>query len=237
MDRLIPSHIRDSEIIGRPLGYKWNDRAPRSVVQDEVPRLEKMIAEISTRGSIVLSGAFAQWIAFRLASHSEDSILFDYIDAVRACAIDIAYTDPKKRNPYRSLTWDESIGQVKGPTVAALKLLGKAVDQVSKDEPFGAETVGLASLAEFILPDKRPFRTWRNWAIARLVELEPSIDSAPDGNAVPIEALDPASNYDPRQRKKLLGDFLKGLDPKKNKYLRPAAEMKKAGFQGVPYEL
>jgi hypothetical protein len=52
-----------------------------------------------------------------------------------------------------------------------------------------------------------------------------------------LEALDPDVPYDDRRRREMLARFLKGLDWRKNPFLRSPAAMKKLGFEGKPYEL
>jgi len=236
MGRSVPSHLAAAGIVGKPLTYTW-DESSKPDLSDESPRLQKLIGPISRRGILVLSAGFAQWIAFLLSSHADDATLFDVIDAARAAAIDLAYVDMKKRNPDKVLATADAKGQVRAPLIAGARILGGGIRQLSLKEAGAPRAADLANLAEYVVPDKKVFKSWRDWAIERMLELEPRSKEAPDGNPVPIAALDPGAKYDPNQAKKLLGDFLKGLDPKKNPFLRPAAELKAAGLHGKPYEL
>lgn len=237
MSGAAPSHVEAASIIGKPLTYEWDDKHPRRSYYEEVPRVQKAIVEISDRGILVLCAGIAQWIAFRLSTHTKNSTLFDYIDVVRACAIDLAYTDLKENAPSKSVPWEEFRGKELGPIAAAAKLLGRALEHAQRNEDLSMEGMYLANLTEHVLPDSKAFRKWRNWAIDRLVELTPADGSEFSGRPIPLEALDPAVQFEPKEERKRLRDFLKTLDPKKNRFLRSAAEMKKAGFKGSPYDL
>jgi hypothetical protein len=235
MRRTIPEYIAAARVQEGPL-KAWNDADPRGAYGDEVPRLARMVVRISDRGSMLLAAALAEWVAFRLQPHSPERLLFDYIDAVRACVVDLAYTDVEA-NPEQSLHWKDWKGPVRGPMAAAARKLGEVVEQVELEEPSDSDVVYLANLVEHTLADVKPFRKWRNWAIDRLLELASIDDDRPLGDPLPIEMLNPSGGFDPGQSRKLLREFLAGLDPKTNRWLRTPAQMKKAGFKGKPYEL
>jgi hypothetical protein len=57
------------------------------------------------------------------------------------------------------------------------------------------------------------------------------------GLAVPPQLLDPDAACQPQQREELLAEFLAGLDPARNRYLRTPDAMKALGFTGAPYRL
>jgi hypothetical protein len=55
--------------------------------------------------------------------------------------------------------------------------------------------------------------------------------------AVADQLLDPDAACQPQQREELLAEFLAGLDPARNRYLRTPDAMKALGFTGTPYRL
>src|SRR5262245_60134180 len=236
MPRAMPSYIAAAGVIDAPLKYKWDDEDPTTAYGDEVPRLADQILDMSNRAALVFGCALAEWIAFRIQPHSDDTMLFEYIDAARASSVDLAYTDVDA-NPEQSLEWSDWSGPIRGPLCGAAMQLGEIVAQLDLDEPCDTDVVYLANLVEFTLPDVKAFRKWRNWAIARLKELAPGEGDGELGDMVPIQALDPESDFDPKDTKKLLREFLQSLEPKANRWLRTPAEMKKAGFKGKAYDL
>jgi hypothetical protein len=235
MPRAIPHYIAAAGVQDAPL-KAWNDKDPRGAYGDEVPRLARTIVRIADRASLLLAAALAEWVAYRLQPHTDERLLFDYIDAARASVVDLAYTDVEA-NPEEALEWKDWKGPVRGPMAAAARKLGEVVEMVDAEAPTVADVVYLANLVEFTLVDVKAFRKWRNWAIDRLLELAPLDDESPLGEPLPIEALDPEADFDPQHSKKLLRAFLATLDPKTNRWLRSPAQMKKAGFKGKPYEL
>jgi len=57
------------------------------------------------------------------------------------------------------------------------------------------------------------------------------------GPFVAREALDPDFDYKPEVARKLMADFLRGVDYTKNPYLRSPKDMLEDGFEGTPYTL
>jgi hypothetical protein len=99
------------------------------------------------------------------------------------------------------------------------------------------ECVSLAFLTLHVVPDPKPFKDWRRFAIGRLATLYPLDKENRLGPPVPREALDPELDYKPEMAPQLLSKFLQSLDPSTNPYLRPATEMIADGFDGTPYSL
>jgi hypothetical protein len=85
-----------------------------------------------------------------------------------------------------------------------------------------------------------PSRAWRRIILDQLQEnygLTEGNEGNLLGSPVPREALSPEPGYRADQGPALVKAFLNGLDPACNRFLTPAAEMKKHGFEGVPYDL
>src|SRR5688572_4520635 len=121
MPRAMPEYIASARVHDGPL-KPWNDKDPLAAYGDEVPRLARMVVRISDRGSLLLAAAIAEWVAFRLQPHTDEQMLFEYIDAARASVVDLAYTDVDA-NPHKSLKWKDWKGPVRGPMLAAARML------------------------------------------------------------------------------------------------------------------
>lgn len=230
----IPRYIQETGIVEAPIQYKWPD-SPFDAYGEENPRFENKLVKISDRGVVAFSAGIAEWIAWRLIKHTNDPMLFNYIEAVWAAIVDWTYMDPKN-NPEDKLEWDDFDGPILEPLCAATMKMGEIIFLVSDEQPITDDGVSMANLLEFVLPNTKSFREWRNWAIEQLRRLTPRISEDDSlGVPVPREALDPQFDFKPDMTAKLIDSYLKTLDYKKNPYLQSPEKMKKTGFKGTAY--
>ena len=180
----------------------------------------------------------AEWIAWRLSQHTEEMILFNYIEASKAGVIDWDYIDLGKGSKrYTRLKKKEWKGNILGPMHDATEILIDALYNAKRSMSVAEYTVYMANLTEYILPDKVPqFREWRNFVITRFTELDPLDLDNPFGNAIPSEALDPTIKFKPSMSKKLLQAFVENLEFENNPCLKTPQRMIDDGFEGSPYK-
>lgn len=235
MNLPIPEYIEAAGILDPPLEHDWGEKIPESIY-DEIPRLEGRISKLTDRATVTLAAGMAEWVAWRVSKYSDDPMLFNYIEAVYAANIDWNYIEPED-NPLENLLRAEWKGPARGPMRAAASILSEVVDCAMDEEPASPETVSLSNLVEYVIPDLKPYRLWRNGVIDRLTALYPVNDDEPTGDPVPREVLDLRVDFKPKMSTNLLDQYLKNLDYKNNFYLRSPKQMIKSGFKGTPYQL
>jgi hypothetical protein len=232
-----PAYIRDLSVVGQSLNYQWVDVSHREYWAKPVPPLQRKVARLDNRAIVGLTAACAEWVAWRLSTHADVSMLLDAAEAAWASIADWRYFDPGDK-PFKHLQWDDWVGSTRRPLCVANRMLINAVDNASRDTDVSVDAVYVASLAEHVLPTlKAAFRSWRDAVIAGLLKTNPFDKAHPAGELVTREAFDPTFDYKPAAAKKLMAAFLARLNPKKNKYLRSPEKLRQVDFEGTPYEL
>lgn len=232
----IPKYIDSLRIDTSPVVHTWDDQKPREHYLGNDARLMHQFEEIATRGQIALSAGMAEWVAWRLSTHSRDETLFQVIEAIWAFAIDWRYLKNLKVHKQKMI-WEGWLGPVRGPLCATYHILQTICFDAPRGMAIEPWMVPLSNLAIYVLEDPKPFKTWRRFAIEQLAKNHPPTKKSPDGVPVPREALDPAFPYKPEMASELISAFLAKLDYMTNPYLQTPEEMKNAGFEGTPYQL
>jgi len=253
MALLVPHHIEASGLMDRLSDYKWDDEP--SDCMFEVPRLENDITSFLSRPILGMAAAMAEWVVWPL-SHGREAVFTDFIEACWAAVVDRRYLRHASRDfghrarEFYALPsniesaqdlWKpgELEDRIRGPQFIALYLLEEVVDLTLPNDCGAKEAVYLSNLVEQVTKKSSAFKSWRKEICKRLLQhhrLELAGNDKLIGTPVPREAMDPAFPYDPIQAPDLIRAFLQGLDPSKNRFLTPAAEMKQLGFPGTPYE-
>lgn len=228
----LPSYVESSGIMNAPVEHNWDDSDPMAAYAWLDERLQHRIGAISHRGRLAVSAGFAEWIAFRLKPFCSDPLLFHKIEAIYAGIVDWRYMSSQALPSRR-----DYLGATRAPLWEAAKLIDKMVDLTKRKQFATPESVCLSFLALHVIPNPKPFKDWRRFAIGRLTTLYPLDRDIPLGPPVPRDALNPDLDYKPEMAHQLLSKFLKSLDPRTNPYLRSAPEMIAAGFEGTPYSL
>lgn len=235
MALVMPSYIQRAKILDTPIRYAWDAKSFYKFLGDE--RLANRIAKISLKGIAGLSAGFAEWVAWRLDSHFQDPILLNYVEAVWAGVIDWRYLRERtsvQGAPYYLKDWQ---GVVRGPVIATFNEVDEILLGVKQTMGVDMSCSCFAQLTEYVMPDKKPFKDWRRFAIGRLSQLYPYNRKDPFGPAIPREILDPDIDYKPEMAGAFLANFLQRLDPKQNPFLHSSEEMIADGFEGTPYTL
>lgn len=226
----VPRYIAASRCWEAPLRYKWDDWELDQFESPVDEALLERLAGLSQRANVAWTIACAEWICHRLAPHMAGDLLpFQRLEAAWAQVVDARYSlalsDPPDRWP----------GPVKRPVLRSLELIDFAVDAADRDgEP---EQVGaaIARLAEHVMVNPAPFRSWQATVLDRLEALYPLDPDEALGEVVPREALDPGRKFDPRSTPELIGRLLDLLARSDNPFLRSRQELLAYGFTGMPY--
>jgi len=233
----VPAHIDALGVRGAQPDFKSDRTTLGGLADVEVPIVYAAAAGASERAKLAFGAATAEWIAWRLDGAADVGDLLQFLEGLWAAVIDYRYfQEVKHAAPENGGDLDHLLFKVWQTANALARLCPRG-----KGKPM--DCVALSVLARHVLP--RPAQpALKDWLARVTTDLLPAhwpMDeeikdaAARQGPPVPREAFDPAFAYDPARDRELLDAFLRGLDPAKNPYLRPAAEMKAAGFPGEPY--
>lgn len=198
-----------------PIAYTWNDADPEAAYIFANRPLHRSISRTSDRGVLALSVAFAECVAWRLSQLSNDHlVLLQKAEAVWAGIIDWRYLNRQQLGPRKD--W---LGPVRGPLWVASDMLDRVVDLTIRHQFAYPEAVCLSYLALHVLPDPKPFKNWRRFAIERLAKFHPRDLKNALGAPVPRELFDPDMEFKPELLNELLAAFLKRLDSSQNHFI------------------
>ena len=232
-----PPYLRDLKISTEALDYEWDDGSHRRYWAKPVPPLQRKLTRLDDRALVALTAGCAEWVAWRLSSHTDVSVLLEIVEAAWVSIADWRYFGPGDK-PLKRFEWDRWVGPTQRPLCAASRILIRAVDNATREMDVSYDAMYLANLAQHLLSKRqREFRQWRDSIIGRLLKTNPANENRPAGKLVAREAVDPEFDYTPSSAKKLIGAFIESVDPKKNKLLRSPAALRDVGFAGTPYEL
>ena len=239
-----PDYIRKSGIVGAPLKFKWNDHVAMDHLEvDENPRLYRAVDECSFKAKMAIDALLTEWILWRFEGHTQTGDGMLRTEAAWAAVIHPLYA--------RSLNFDltEGVHDVDPPRGAVeLTLVGLDRAQLRNIEGsiYLAEmVVNQAVLARYLAPNAKAFDAWMSDVVRRTASVFPrgapydqttEVYDASHEKPVPRQFFDPLFQYSDAAVDQALRDFLKGLDPGANPYLRTANEMRAEGFPGTPYQ-
>ena len=238
-----PEFVRNSGVVGAPVGYPWNSDLALQLYaeKDQNPRLYAAVDQTNFKAKMSLGVAVAEWIVWRFAGHLDLTDAIDRIEAAWASAVDPIYA----RDLSCDMDHDDDQFPVEGALELALCVLGESNARYSKGSIYLAEpVVKLASLAAHLLPDKDIFHAWLSPMVRRLAQTFPRTSDydrvsrkydASHEIPVPREFFNPSFGYDADAATVAIRNFLQTLDPNRNPYLRSADEIKADGFTGAPY--
>ena len=229
------NYIEQAGVLEAPIDYIWKQAYVAGDFCPKDPKLENKISSISSKGVMILSTGFAEWVAWAAHHHFSDPILLNYIEAVRAGTIDWKYLKSLNSSGRLSeiLKWNE---KPQASILIAMLLLGGMVKEAKKGISNSNRSATLSELALFVTPNKKAYKKWRRLIVERFVEAYPYIEGE-ENRLVPIDALDPNISVTQENSDQLMANFISNLDYEANPFLMSPTEMKGDGFIGAPYEL
>jgi len=207
--------IREAVNPAAPMKFEWDDENEEDYYAREDARLYKRISPMSKRAVIALAAGCAEWIGWRLAGDTLDAQYLQYLEAAWAGIADWKYIDPHK-----DYDLGEDMGQVRGPLNASLHNLREVVRFTYEGEWGRTETVYLYYIARHVLPDRKVFTAWFDTVVERLNTHFPKPQGDALGEPVPHQALDTSTEFQPEQAGQQISEFLSGLSPSQNPFLK-----------------
>jgi hypothetical protein len=248
-----PSFIPDMS--GEPIDFAWDGPEAHIGPTETVTPLLDLLAGTTTCGQVTMCAGVLLWGAWRLKGHTAVEHNFELAEAAFAWQIDYRYIDvdrgPKGKPP------DQPPAQS-----AMMKLNSFMRREMDADEYWNSyyqpvrETFHSAHLVRHILPKdaRKEFETWLKGLVARVKEIASKPDEefrkkkefeSPEahrafvsrhrGSPLPPEILAPQSKVTPELQRDLVMQFLGGLNPSSNRYLRSPEELKASGLEAMPY--
>ena len=237
-----PPHIRNAAVDSLELRYRWDDWKASEEFRHPVPEAIGSLTEVVPRARVALGIGVYEWIIARFRRVSDDPGPADLAEAAWCGCVDRRYLLETE------FTREEWLGPIRGPLwCAATWLVPMVLAGEADPEEVDSGLAYLPRLALHVLPDATPFMGWLEAAVARMVRFYPlpSVDPFEDlfgereegrrGPLVPQEVLDPGYGFRPEDATMLVEQFLRSVDPRRNPYLRSAADMRRAGFEGRAY--
>jgi len=244
-------------VVGAPLDFVWKGALNHIGPEQTVTPLWKQLSGVTMCAQVSLCAGILLWERWRLEGLAEVEHDQELAEASFAYCIDWRYTDqtagPRGRPPDQPPA-----------TSAAMQVnlfMRRSLfhqDYWDSPDPPVQETFHSAHLVRHTMPNagKKTFDDWLTAVASRLQSYHPKPkDRLPSfytfesealydqavapyrGVPVPPQLLDPSFDYNPDDREALVAEFLAGLDPSRNRYLRTPEQMLELGFEGVPYQI
>jgi len=225
----IPKYVQIPVIQTPTVHYKWDDWNVEEVDLPLDEELQKRLQSISQRAVVAFTIATAHWIVYRFGRLSDDPSPGQHLEAAWAQVVHFHYSVHEDINP------NEWSGPVRGPLGTAIRRVKFAIQQAEAcgDPPWRAGRAW--KLAQHVISDPVPYRTWCDQIMTRLQKLYPLNSEEKLGEVVPREALDPDLDFQIEQTELLVNRFLRGLNYRANPFLNSPQQMIEQGFKGTPY--
>ena len=226
----VPGYIAAANVAEPAPRYEWDDWNLPQIFDGDDDGFKRRLERLSYRAILGFTIATGEWIVQRFARLSSDPVPELHLEAMWAGMIDSRYVR----------YWEPPDSQWLGPIRGALRLaIVFSLEAMVDLDACGEVALSgdrAARVALRVLPDPRPFESWRDRIVARLEQLYPHEKRDPVGDVVPREALDPAVDFRPEQAEALVRRYLAGLDPARNQFLATPEEMRVRRFRGTPYQ-
>jgi len=235
---LLKNEFVELAIIGMPIRHPWSQDIRDAILHPldtEHVRLASAFAPLNLRAGYAWVLSSVEWTVWRFSGGVDVSDLLCRIEAGWASLIHPFYGLDVQPVPVHE---DQPL-EVGGPLRAAAHLLQRGFDSycsgqaVVKHHAFCA-----ALLAEHVCPVPAAYEEWLSsrlrWSAKHHLE-----DGTPPQHqaAVPRSVMGSHPPVGAAQAKQAAADFLAGLDPATNPYLRAPEAMLAMGFKGTPYVL
>ncbi|UXH80654.1 hypothetical protein [Roseateles amylovorans] len=224
-------HLNASGVARLGIDYQWTVRTADKFMaarSEDKPKLADAFRAINDRALFGLIIANTEWVVARVAQQADPMKVGDALRRIEAAWV--ALVDPRYAQLPEPDDAEEADGNMAadGPIWAATTMMGDAFAEGL--EPGDPESIfnvalGLSMLAEHVCGRSPAFKSWLPELLKRLQQTHPA-------ERVPMSAQKPASIADFRPAG--APSIFDGLLPEQNPYLRPAAELLKAGM-AAPY--
>jgi hypothetical protein len=233
-------HILDAGVDVVELGFEWNDWNVHPYFRPgDADILDRAVA-LSHRARIALTIAIGEWIVHRFSRLADMhyNLCRHYTEALWAWNIDWRYARPFHPQD------DEWQGPVLGPLELVLIICNDAFERSEEQGESEHCPAWMAQLAQHVLPDPQPLRTWLAAVLERLErhypwEYDPDdffLESDFRGARVPREVFDLTRSFYPRDADRLLNEFLVRIEGSPNPFLRADEDLEDVwDHEATPY--
>lgn len=211
------NHIESLKLDKIPIAHPWVHKDRKNYFRQNLT-LADSIDSISHNGILGLSIGAAEWVSARLSKYEQPPILEYLIEAMWVSMIDKSLLQDTPKEFKEELVWEKWQGPGRGPVFAGFHLLMTIYLTLKKGHFASPECTSLIKLAQYILPDKKPFKTWLELTIARLKMYHPYNKENVHGIAVPRISTDLTITYDINKIDLYHSEFIKEVNPE-NPYL------------------
>jgi len=235
-----PRYLQTSVVRSNQIRYVWNEADLRWVytLPEGVDPNGATWASWIDAAVCGLTIAIVEWPIFRLMPFDSDPTPQQAVEAAWCANIDRHYCEGLEFNR------DEWRGPVRGPLLSCMNMMHEALFESMEAGTRPLHCPSIASgLIEHTCGESYPaFLAWREQIIERLSHSYQAPDPLQDlyGEAestmvVPPQAFDPQVNFDMALAPRLADEFLRNVDYDANPLLLTPDEMRRDGFEGVPY--
>jgi hypothetical protein len=229
-------YLQTSKVADKPIDYKWDVRLQNRIVAsdaDRKPALANAVGKIGVKAAFAFGVASAEWVVARLSQQTDVTDALQRIDAAWAATVDPQYArlpDPQKVDP---ATVNPAAARPVYIAMAVLSDLHARYVAGRADKVY-MDAYILALLAEHVAGRNPVFKQWAPDVLKRLQKQHPK--SAQPGKEASVARETLQANAPPKvdltaSQATLLGS----LNPSRNRYLAPAADLIKAGVSEEPY--
>jgi hypothetical protein len=234
-----PPYIAGAAITDPAIRYRWHDWDAFRYCEPIDEEFVKRYAKVTPAAVIALTIAEAEWLMFRFESLSPGPTQLLYLESAWCANVDREYSWPIE------LPKAEWQGPIRRPMLVGTILVNHLLYEAEDIADTLQHPSLMSNLVEHVLPDRAPFRQWRDRCVERLVQsytetpqdpFDDLFDEHPPGRVfVPREVFDPDFEFRREMARPLVDRFLRNVDWSANRFLSPPEEMYRAGFKGTPY--
>lgn len=235
---MLKNEFVEPTIIGTPPRHAWSQDIRDAILhplETEHVRLASAFAPLNLRAGYAWVLSSIEWTVWRFSGGVDVTDLLCRIEAGWASLIHPFYGLDVEPSPVHQ---DQRL-EIGGPLRAAAHLLQRGFDGYCAGKPVVKHHAFCAALlAEHVCPVPAAYEEWLStrlrWSATRYLE-----DGTPPQHqaAVPRSAMGPHPPVDAAHARRDAADFLAGLEPGANPYLRAPDAMQAMGFKGTPYFL
>jgi hypothetical protein len=242
-----PEYIKQAAIAGAPVKFRWSNDIALNLyaAKDQNARLYQAVDLCSFKAQWAIDAALTEWILWRFEGLADltDGLL--RVQAAWAAAIDPAYAKSLAFKLTKGAAIHDT-APVQSCIELALAILGRGHGRYVAGQIYLAEmVVKQGVLARHVNPTPKSFDSWLSEALRRTATVFPrtgeydrdsEVYDASGEKPVPRQFFDPSFNHTDAAAEQAVWEFLQGLDPQTNPYLRSPDEMRACGFTGTPYQ-
>jgi hypothetical protein len=216
----MPAPIAAAGLAGKPVSHRWGRDISNDIMYGDAPqRLAKAVESITEGAAIGLMMAVAEWVAWRFHGIVDITDPLLRLEAGYACCVDHQRADlPEPDEPF-----PKEHTNCHGPLMLAKLMISDLYKDLAGGMPDTANgwATNMIQLARHVAPPARKaFDAWLEDTLRRTHELCPDANP-PEGIVLPRSFFfDASKRWDRDTLAAAVDEYLAGLNPASNRYLR-----------------